>query len=260
MTDVLVVDEDVSITNSVNSLLTLEGIAHICCNSQAEALDCLRNNPSISVVLSDHAYSTVSDIDLLAHIRQDYPELSVIILTAFTEAAALQQLINQRKVDHLIFKPWHNDQLLEVINSHIHFAHHRQHTAQKTTLYQDKCAQLKAEVIERDRLLSMCLNTQHRYEQVLEYIPLACLVLSNENLIIVSNSLARSLLHLNDDSVGRQAELVLPAALLSAATQHENSVEIDVETLRLLVKSYLLTDEFGTFGNLLVLEPKHDEH
>lgn len=253
MPEVLVVDEDRSVVNALSRLFNHEDIKHLCFDNPQDGITCLQSQSDILVLITDHVGLDTNKNNLLAYVRQHRPDVRVIILTGYIDTQMLQRIVNEDLVDQLLLKPWRNEELLEVVQQQQRLATEQKRTTLTITSVEDEAAKLKAELIERDRLLNMCLSTQHRYEHVIEQLPIGCVVLSTEGLIIFVNAQARHLLNIEQSAIGRAVEQVFSPFLLSALDQPSND-RSNVHWQNLSIQTHDLNDDIGQFGRLLVLE------
>ncbi|MBQ4814403.1 sigma-54-dependent Fis family transcriptional regulator [Pseudoalteromonas luteoviolacea] len=107
---ILLVDDEPHILRSLSRALRSDQYTIHTAESGQNALDVLANEP-IDVVVTDKNMPGMTGNELLAIIAEDYPDTIRIMLTAFTEQAALIDAINQGKVWGYLQKPWENDNL-----------------------------------------------------------------------------------------------------------------------------------------------------
>ncbi|OCQ18873.1 transcriptional regulator [Pseudoalteromonas luteoviolacea] len=107
---ILLVDDEPHILRSLSRALRSDQYTIRTAESGQDALDVLANEP-IDVVVTDKNMPGMTGNELLAIIAEDYPDTIRIMLTAFTEQAALIDAINQGKVWGYLQKPWENDNL-----------------------------------------------------------------------------------------------------------------------------------------------------
>ncbi|MDE4914720.1 sigma-54-dependent transcriptional regulator [Methylobacterium sp. 092160098-2] len=77
----------------------------------AQALQVLENE-WIQVVFCDQRMPERSGVDLLAEVRQRWPDVVRIIVTGYTDPEDMIGAINEAGIYQFITKPWHPDQLL----------------------------------------------------------------------------------------------------------------------------------------------------
>ena len=83
----------------------------ITANNADEAIEALKQNSDIEMVLSDHKMPGKSGVELLHHCFEHYPEVIRILITAYSEVPILVDAINTGKIHRYIKKPWTPEEL-----------------------------------------------------------------------------------------------------------------------------------------------------
>jgi PAS domain S-box-containing protein len=117
---ILVVDDDLGICHSLRDLLVGDGCTVAIATSTAKAMERLAEQP-IDMVLSDVVMPDADGYDLLLQVRESYPHIPVVLMTAFyydrdhvIKRSKLSGLVNG-----VIFKkPVDPDKLREIIRMH----------------------------------------------------------------------------------------------------------------------------------------------
>jgi CheY-like chemotaxis protein len=93
---VLAVDDDALI--QMNTVAMLEDLGHrvLEASNGAEALDIIRANPDIDVVVTDYAMPKMTGRDLALAVARDKPGLPVILSTGYSELPPGQQVEAER--------------------------------------------------------------------------------------------------------------------------------------------------------------------
>ncbi len=87
--------------------------------SPTEAIDILRDN-NIHVVITDQRMPEMTGTQFLEKILPDYPDVIKIILTGFTDIAAIQDGINRCGIYKYITKPWDFDEMKATLDKAMH--------------------------------------------------------------------------------------------------------------------------------------------
>ena len=82
---VLVVDDDPLVLTNMGAMLADLGHKTFEASSAKEALDILRRESSIELVLTDHAMPRMTGFQLIEQIQKDWPHMPVILATGFAE-------------------------------------------------------------------------------------------------------------------------------------------------------------------------------
>jgi signal transduction histidine kinase len=107
---ILVVDDEPDIVNVTCLQLHLDSYSTVACHSAAEALEELQKT-NIDLVLTDIRMPEMSGIALLGRIHELYPDIPVILMTAYAELDTTIDAIRKGAFDFII-KPFNKEQLL----------------------------------------------------------------------------------------------------------------------------------------------------
>ncbi|MEO4046341.1 EAL domain-containing protein [Pseudomonas sp. CAU 1711] len=111
---VLVLDDEPSITNAIKRESRQQGYQVLTANSSAEAFDLLARHP-VGVVISDQLMPDMKGTQFLNQVRMLYPDTIRILLTGFTDFRSAQEAINIGAVHQLLSKPWNAQELRQLI-------------------------------------------------------------------------------------------------------------------------------------------------
>src|SRR4051812_4603925 len=112
---VLIIDDEESIRESLQTLLELEGYAVETAGSGEEGLQRLGERP-FDLVLLDLALPGRDGMEILKDIRARDPQLSVVMITAY---GTLENAVRAMQAGALNFvqKPWNNEKLLADVSA-----------------------------------------------------------------------------------------------------------------------------------------------
>jgi DNA-binding NtrC family response regulator len=113
----LIIDDEPSIRESLETLLTLEGFDVTLAVDGKQGLDVLSRS-EFDLLLLDLALPGESGIDLLPRITSMHPQLPVIMITAFGTVNNVVDAI-RAGAENFVQKPWDNEKLLADIRSAI---------------------------------------------------------------------------------------------------------------------------------------------
>jgi len=80
-----------------------------------EALDIIRNN-EIHVIITDQRMPEMTGVEFLEKVIKIKPEPIRILLTGYTDMAAVVNAINKGKIFHYLNKPWSEEELNQTIS------------------------------------------------------------------------------------------------------------------------------------------------
>jgi len=120
MPTVLIIDDNAAVAMALDVLFSLHDIATLRALSPEEGLDLLAREP-IDLVIQDMNFtadttSGEEGVALFRAIRARYPDLPVILLTAWTHLDAAVDLVKAGAADYLP-KPWNDERLLATVSN-----------------------------------------------------------------------------------------------------------------------------------------------
>ena len=111
---VLCVDDEPNILSALRRMLSLEGFEVFTAESGAQALDQLAKQP-VNVIISDMQMPGMNGTELLAKVRQQWPQTMRLMLTGASDVSGAIDAINQGAIYRYTAKPWNDDELLGTI-------------------------------------------------------------------------------------------------------------------------------------------------
>jgi putative nucleotidyltransferase with HDIG domain len=111
---ILVVDDETVVREVMCSILTQAGYECRPVSSARDALAVLRSSENISIVLSDLVMEGVDGLTLLAQMKEAYPEIPVVMVTAVHDISVALAAIRNGAYDYLL-KPFEKEQLLAMV-------------------------------------------------------------------------------------------------------------------------------------------------
>ncbi len=112
---ILVIDDEAGIRESLEVLLSLEGYSPRMAADGEEGLRMLEHD-TFDLVLLDLALPRCSGLELLPEIKEQHPDLPVIMITAYGSVDNVVEAI-RAGAENFIQKPWDNEKLLADIRS-----------------------------------------------------------------------------------------------------------------------------------------------
>jgi diguanylate cyclase (GGDEF)-like protein len=109
-----VVDDEPYILNTLSSLLGNE--FEVVTADSGEAAQEAFARRRIDLILTDQRMPRMSGVQLLEWVRQNYPRTVRLLMTGFAELDEAVEAINRGQVFRYLFKPWHTDELLQVLH------------------------------------------------------------------------------------------------------------------------------------------------
>ncbi len=120
MQQVLIIDDNQAICDALDTLLSVYNIAAIVADSPAAGLRALALN-TVDLVIQDMNFSedTTSGREgeaLFADIRRNYPDIPIILLTAWTQLETAVELVRAGAADY-VAKPWDDEKLMVTVRN-----------------------------------------------------------------------------------------------------------------------------------------------
>ena len=106
---ILVVDDEESIREFLDIMLRKEGYDVTCVEDGQKAIDILAKK-SFDMVISDLQMPNVTGMELLAHVKQNYPDLMFMMITAFGTTETAVEAMKQGAYDY-VTKPFKLDEV-----------------------------------------------------------------------------------------------------------------------------------------------------
>jgi DNA-binding NtrC family response regulator len=177
---VLVVDDEETIRNVLKRILEGAGYPVVTARDGEEALRIL-SQQEFELALLDVRMPGISGMELLGKITTDFPDTTVIMVTAVAE---LQTAVDAMKLDacDYITKPFDRDDLLEKVRKanekrrhqvedRRHYLELKKKFMQQTHLMRDQFSELVASLAREHKMLQKMAAAQTRGKNMLSELP-----------------------------------------------------------------------------------------
>ena len=111
---ILVVDDERWIRVNLRRILETDGHTVYLADGGEAALQLLKQHP-VDIIITDHRMPRMSGLELLEHVRTDYPDILRVILTGYADLQLALDAINKVEVHRLLLKPYSQDQILRTV-------------------------------------------------------------------------------------------------------------------------------------------------
>ncbi len=119
MKRVLIVDDEVSLVNSMKNFFQFKGVEALVAFTGEEALAALEKEKDIAIVITDVIMPGISGIDLLKRIKQQHPGIPVIVMTGMLSIENTVSSLQNGASDYLL-KPFSSlDYVWEVVKNYL---------------------------------------------------------------------------------------------------------------------------------------------
>lgn len=111
---ILVVDDETAVREVMCSILSQAGYDCRPVSSARDAMTVMRTSNNISLVLSDLIMEGADGLTLLAQMKEQHPDIPVVMVTAVDDISVALAAIRNGAYDYLL-KPFEKEQLLAVV-------------------------------------------------------------------------------------------------------------------------------------------------
>jgi two-component system NtrC family sensor kinase len=139
----LFVDDEVNILRSIERMFLYDNYHILTASSGPEAINMLEACAAVHVVVSDYGMPGMNGVELLRTVHRRWPDTVRMVLSGYSDTAAVVSAINEGGIFKFITKPWNEDDFKITI-------------ANAATLYflQKRVSELVREVKDRNELIA----------------------------------------------------------------------------------------------------------
>ncbi|ADH85358.1 response regulator [Desulfurivibrio alkaliphilus] len=123
VSSILLVDDDAKVLKAVKAILEAEGYPLEACHDPLAALQAFKVG-NYDLVLSDIKMPEMSGIELLSKIREQDPDVPVILHTGYAELSSAVEAVKKEAFDYLL-KPVEPEMLIKAVERGLQFRHYR---------------------------------------------------------------------------------------------------------------------------------------
>jgi putative two-component system response regulator len=164
----LVVEDNESLRTATVRGLTLLGCACRGAGSGREALEALRRDPDVDVVISDIRMPELDGVQLLATLRAQHPDLAVVMLTGVADVDTAVECLQAGAYDYMV-KPFQIAQLHSRIGHALDkrrlILENRRYQAHLAELVQQQATRIEELFFEGIQSIVHALEAKDRYTQ-----------------------------------------------------------------------------------------------
>ena len=115
MPRILIVDDEVDILRMLSTLFRTQGYDVVVTDDGNEAVDLLRGKERFDLMISDVRMIPINGIWLLSLVREECPDMPVIMVTAFYSKEMAVEALRMGALDY-IAKPFDTQKLLDLVD------------------------------------------------------------------------------------------------------------------------------------------------
>ena len=110
---IMIVDDEEMKKNFLDKILSREGYNIIAANDGVHALEVLNEN-HVDLIISDMKMPRMNGFELLKHVKTDYPDIGIIIMTAYGDTYTVKDAL-LLGADEYITKPFKSYEISLVV-------------------------------------------------------------------------------------------------------------------------------------------------
>jgi DNA-binding NtrC family response regulator len=224
MSKILIVDDEMNMRLVLAAMLKREGYEVASASDGSEALQILKSG-RIAAVITDLKMPRIDGMELLNRVRQEYPEVPVIMITAHGTVATAVEALKKGALDY-ITKPFELEDLKNVVSKAI-----------KTRNLKENEFFLPPEEIERANIIGSSPSTLELFDAIKRVAPTTTTILIN-------------------GETGTGKELVAEAIHRNSPRKNNPLIKINCAAIaETLMESELFGYEKGAFTGAAVTKP-----
>ena len=114
MHKILIVDDETEFLDLLREILAEAGYEVVSATNGVEAIERLKNNPPVSVIIADHKMPIMKGTDFLNIAKDVSPHSVRVMLTAFHDMEMMQEAISKGEIFRFLTKPVNIQEVLDV--------------------------------------------------------------------------------------------------------------------------------------------------
>lgn len=261
----LIIDDEANILASLGRMFRRDGYRLLRAASGREALALLAGN-EVGVIVSDQRMPDMNGAQLLAKVRERWPDTVRIMLSGYTELSAVTDSVNQAGIYKFLTKPWDDETLRETVREAFQlYRVTRENTRLNAALREANAAltqwnrELEQRVAEKTHEALRNLHVLRAAQEIMAHLPMAVFGIDADGCLVMANQAAARLLPGAPALLGETADEILPATLLTCALDSAGKGRGQLADGRQVsFWRYPLGGDTAFIGTALVIE--HVEH
>jgi FixJ family two-component response regulator len=256
MSKVLVVDDEANVAKSIRRLLEANGFEVITAEDGKNALDIMRRETDVAVIVSDQRMPKMTGSELFAQLSVEHPDIKRILLTGYTDLDSIRDAVNQGNIFRFLLKPWDDDELLKCVEEGEHYYLVKQENERLNRELEQANLNLEHKVAQKTRVLDMNIHSLKRYEKIVENLPVGLLAISDDGMVVLANKHFCSLFGFQAAVEGMPYRKVIPKEVHDLVDNFESGKRLDFaqEERTLQALSSTLEIDNAMFGKLILFQ------
>ena len=187
MSKIMIVDDEANVAKSVKRLLEANDFDVVVAEDGKSALQMLRKETEVSVVVSDQRMPKMTGSELFSQLSVERPDIKRILLTGYTDLDSIRDAVNKGNIFRFLLKPWDDDELLACVEEgeHVFMVHQENKRLRKELELSN--TNLEHAVEQKTRVLNMNIRSLQRYEKIVENLPVGVICVSDDGMVVLAN-------------------------------------------------------------------------
>jgi len=215
--NLLLVDDEVNITRSLQRLLRGDGYSIHIANSGKEGLDILKSN-NIGVIISDQRMPEMNGTEFLCQVSKLYPDTIRIVLSGYTDLKSVTDAINEGQIYKFLTKPRNDD----LPRKNIEEAFNQYELIEENRRLSHKLKQANDELKNANMKLANNVEVEARHveinlrslkvaQDILKNLPVGIMGVDEEKMIVFVNDESHKILSEKEHGlIGNKLDSVIP--------------------------------------------------
>lgn len=268
---ILCVDDEANVLKSLQRLFMDEEYELFTAESGREALEILKKEAPVQVVISDYRMPEMNGVDFLKQVYGQWPETIRIVLSGYADTASVVEAINEGQIYKFIPKPWNDDELKVTISKAVDVYFLKQENTSLSKDLQDANEELKElnenlESLVRERTSELLFQNKvlTHAQCILDSLPVGVLGMDMNGMIAQCNRKGAEYLKKSSASLmGMGAGDVLPGEIIGFVKKvYEKkacSDHIQLGGNKYKVMGSIMNDSESQEGVIVVLDGEDDD-
>ena len=197
---ILCVDDEPTILTSLQRIFRKEDYGVYTATSGKEALSILEENP-VELVISDYRMPGISGVDLLKEVKELYPGVIRIILSAYADFNNVVTAINEGEIYRFCHKPWDNYDLKATIRHALEY----HDILKENRILMRRIQKQNLELLANNSFLERKNKTHNFsvkvYQNILQKLPTPILTIDTNGKILLANNAAYNIFPTIHDNI-----------------------------------------------------------
>lgn len=193
---ILIIEDDPAQLQTLSDIIISEGFQPVCCQSDEEALDALKEE-KINVAILDLKLGNIDGMSVLRKLKVNHPEIKIIIHTAHASIESAVAAVNEEAFAYVT-----KMDSIDILLAHVHRAFY-EHYVKHTEILQEEVDKrtkdlkkanrnLKKEITERKKAEQALRESEALYTALFQHNPIQTIFVDREGRVVGFNRAKQS--------------------------------------------------------------------